>query len=105
MGVTAGIFLASILLKEMRYLVYIYKISMVNMGGSFQLGHWVLFPPPVAILGQNSLISTNTFYKTISFIHSDTAEVYIIDGITAPILDPTACTFLYNQMLHKNIQP
>jgi hypothetical protein len=28
MGVTAGIFLASILLKEMRYLVYISKISM-----------------------------------------------------------------------------
>jgi hypothetical protein len=32
MGVTAGIFLASILLKEMRYLVYIYKISMVAQG-------------------------------------------------------------------------
>jgi hypothetical protein len=28
MGVTAGIFLVSILLKEMRYLVYTYKISM-----------------------------------------------------------------------------
>jgi hypothetical protein len=34
MGVTAGIFLASILLKEMRYLVY--KISMIHTVGNAQ---------------------------------------------------------------------
>ena len=48
MGVTAGIFLASILLKEMRYLVYITYICQLSAGpprgGGGGGGRWGKFP-------------------------------------------------------------
>jgi hypothetical protein len=54
MGVTAGIFLASILLKEMRYLVYI-RYLWLNSKKETQLGKFELSPVKKEGLNSNSL--------------------------------------------------
>ena len=58
MGVTAGIFLASILLKEMRYLVYIRY-----------LWEGLPQPPPPPFVGFPGLIDTIIIHKSVHHPH------------------------------------